>query len=499
MSILGILKTVNFGQRVAEEEGDQLSSYFVETDHWHRLYSDAVDVIYGQKGAGKSALYSLLVARRNDLFDRGVLLAPGENPRGAPAFRALVTDPPVSEREFIALWKLYMACLVSDALDDYGIPGHAAEELHTILEKSGLRQKHTNLQSVLLSAFDYVKRLLRPSAIETGVMLDPALQMPAGVTAKILFAEPSIEETKQGFTSVDRLLELADEALAASNYKLWFLLDRLDVAFSESHQLEQNALRALFHAYLDLLSLKNLRLKIFLRTDIWRRITSTGFREASHITRHLTIEWNRNSLLNLVIRRVLQNEEIVSQYGIQKEQVLFFVLEQEKLFYRLFPDQVEAGARKSNTFDWMVGRTCDATRQCAPRELIHLLNSLREVQTRRLEIGDPEPEGGRLFARGAFKEALPEVSNVRLTQTLYSEYPDARDYIEKLRGEKTQHTLNSLANLWKNELTPEGSFHMARYLAEIGFFEIRGDKGNPIYWVPLLYRDALNLVQGASD
>ncbi|QEM67804.1 hypothetical protein FO488_06310 [Geobacter sp. FeAm09] len=167
VSVLNLLREASFGQRVAEEEGDSLVSYFVETDHWHRLYSDKVDVIYGQKGTGKSALYSLLVTRRDELFDRGVLLAPGENPRGAPAFRALVTDPPASEREFTALWKLYIVCLVSESLSDYGIPGDAATELRLHLEQSGLREKHRNLQSVLLSAFEYVKRLLRPSAFET--------------------------------------------------------------------------------------------------------------------------------------------------------------------------------------------------------------------------------------------------------------------------------------------------------------------------------------------
>lgn len=495
MSTLDILRTLNFGQRVAEEEGDQLASYFVETDHWHRLYSDANDVVYGPKGAGKSALYSLLVDRKDELFDRGILLAPGENPRGAPAFRALVGDPPASEREFIALWKLYIACLISATLEEYGIPGQAADELRTRLEQSGLRQRHKNLQGLLLTAFEYVKRILRPTSVETGLQLDAATQVPSGVTAKITFAEPSLADAELGVASVDRLLALADEALNSAGYKIWILLDRLDVAFTDTHLLEQNA-RALFHTYLDLLSYNNLRLKIFLRTDIWRRITTSGFREASHITRHLTISWNRNSLLNLVIRRILQNDSIINTYGVNKEAVLASADAQETLFYRLFPEQVEAGARKTNTFDWMVGRTCDGSRQCAPRELIHLMNSLREVQIRRLEVGDPEPEGGQLFTRGAFKEALPEVSAVRLTQTLYSEYPDARDFIEKLRGEKTQHTLNSLANLW--QIPVEDALHTSKYLADIGFFEQRGEKRDPMFWVPLLYRDALSLVQGAS-
>src|SRR5262245_47542402 len=117
VGILTVLRDVRFGERVAEDEVDRLASYFVETDHWRRLFSDQVDIVYGPKGAGKSALYSLLVAKKSDLFDRGILLAPAENPRGAPAFKDLVIDPPISEREFISLWKLYLACIVSGALD----------------------------------------------------------------------------------------------------------------------------------------------------------------------------------------------------------------------------------------------------------------------------------------------------------------------------------------------------------------------------------------------
>jgi ABC-type lipoprotein export system ATPase subunit len=52
-----LLNSITFGQRVAEEEGDFLATYFVETDQWKRLYSGEVDIVYGPKGSGKSALY----------------------------------------------------------------------------------------------------------------------------------------------------------------------------------------------------------------------------------------------------------------------------------------------------------------------------------------------------------------------------------------------------------------------------------------------------------
>ena len=412
MPILDVLQQVTFGQRVAEEEGELLATYFVETDQWHRLFSDTADIVYGPKGAGKSALYSLLVARQNDLFDRNVILAPGENPRGATVFQALVTDPPASEREFIFLWKLYLACLIAATLQKYDIKSEDVNELCGCLEKSGLRPKEKNLSTILRSAFDYVKRILRPTAVEGGVQIDPLTGIPIGITGKITFAEPSTEAAQQGITSVDHLLKLGNNAFATAGYGLWILLDRLDVAFSDSPELEQNALRALFHVYLDILSLNNLRLKIFLRTDIWRRITTSGFREASHITRYLTIEWNSASLLNLVIRRAAQNESILSYFDTTKDGILTSTDTQKEFFYRLFPDQVEAGSRKPNTLDWMLGHTCDATKQTAPRELIHLLNAVRDMQVKNLEVGNSEPEGDDFF-RGPFSRKRCQMSLVR--------------------------------------------------------------------------------------
>ena len=45
------LKTARFGERIAEEETQYLSTYFVETDQWQRLYDGSIDVVYGTKGA----------------------------------------------------------------------------------------------------------------------------------------------------------------------------------------------------------------------------------------------------------------------------------------------------------------------------------------------------------------------------------------------------------------------------------------------------------------
>ena len=492
-----VLSEMNFGHRIAEDEGDDLHAYFVETDQWNRIFRGDVDVVYGAKGSGKSAIYSLLLKHAAELRRRGVNVVPAENPRGTPVFANLVEDPPTTEQEFRGLWKLYFLCLIANNLRKSRVSSGPGLAVVQSVEQAGLLPADSSLRGMLRLALDYVRNLLKAESIEGGIKLDPTTGMPAGVTGKITLREPGTSQRAKGVNSADTLLKLANDALTESGQEIWLLLDRLDVAFAESHELESNALRAVFRVYLDLMAFERIALKIFLRTDIWRRITSEGFREASHITRHITLSWESSSLLNLVIRRAIHNEGIRRLYSVDPQEVLRSTANQEALFYKMFPRQVDAGSRKPSTFDWMLSRTCDGSKQTAPRELIHLLSCARDVQLKKLEIGQPEPPNGALFDRTALKEALPEVSKVRYEQTLCAEYPDLRDQLEKLKAEKTQQTAKTLAKIWG--VDKERALSAAERLTEVGFFEKRTIASEPIFWVPFLYRDSLEMIQGPAE
>ncbi|WP_181578322.1 hypothetical protein [Arthrobacter sp. AQ5-05] len=39
---LEVLRDLSFGERVAEEEADQLASYFVQTDQWRQVFDGKV-------------------------------------------------------------------------------------------------------------------------------------------------------------------------------------------------------------------------------------------------------------------------------------------------------------------------------------------------------------------------------------------------------------------------------------------------------------------------
>ena len=145
----------------------------------------------------------------------------------------------------------------------------------------------------------------------------------------------------------------------------------------------------------------------------------------------------------------------------------------------------------------MVTRCADAKEVTAPRELIHLLNELRTEEIKRLEKNNKMPDGDVLFDRSVFKLALASVSNVRLDQTIYAEYPLKKQLIEKLRNQKTEQTEESLGSLWGVDI--ESARTKADELVDLGFFQRRDRQGEATYWVPYLYRDALHMIQGKAE
>lgn len=488
-----VIESLNFGARIAEEERESLAAYFVETDQWRKVINDQVDIVFGPKGSGKSAIYTSLANRERELGDEGILIISAENPRGATVFRGLVADPPTSEVEFISIWKLYVLTLIGSLISDYGFTGKPAKTVvATLAGEDLLSGVDAPLSVRFRKVWDWIKSVVGRTVSETSVHLDPSLNVSA-VTWKISLQEPSATESRAGTLSIDELLEKANQALAENEFSTWILFDRLDVAFAESHQLEANGLRALFKAYLDIASLDCIRLKIFLRSDIWSEITAGGFREASHITRDLRIEWGSDALLNLVVRRSLKNPAVVEFYGDDPARVLLDSNEQRAFFDRMVPDQVDVG-KNPRTFEWILGRVQDGTKVSAPREVIHLLNEARDAQQRMLERGEPEPYGMELLSRAAFREAQLPVSKVRLEQTYYAEYPKERTWVESLEGEKTEYTVDALAELW-GVARPE-TVARAQRLVDTGFLERRADRGT--YWVPFLYRPALRLRQGSA-
>jgi hypothetical protein len=74
--------------------------------------------------------------------------------------------------------------------------------------------------------------------------MDPISGLPKGFNGKISFSEDGNTSPDQNTKSVDELLDILNGVLKQNDWKVWILLDRLDVAFAEHPDLEANALKA---------------------------------------------------------------------------------------------------------------------------------------------------------------------------------------------------------------------------------------------------------------
>lgn len=492
-----IIEDISFGGRTAEEESDRLAHYFVETEQWRKVWEDEVDVVFAPKGGGKSAIYSMLVSREDLLFGREIILVPGENPTGATAFEPIQIEPPTSETEFVRIWRLYFLVLLVNELERYGVVSGKLDGVRVSLASIGLTEGIEQKRAIVARVRDALRKWFSPGSLEASVSVDPLTGAPTGVSARVTFEEPSTDQERAGIVSVDKLYEDVNDVLAEQGFRVWLMLDRLDVAFTASPDLEANALRALFRVYKLLEPLRQLRLKIFLRTDIWSEITAGGFRETSHITRDMSLQWNRANLLKLITQRLIQSEELVEALGVDPVQAVATATAQQNLFDRVFPKQVDAGTRKPATFDWCLSRTEDGKKIAAPRELIHLFTVVRDRQLGRIDNGEAAIPDDIFFEAQTFREAHPEVSDTRLQKTIYPEYPWLKNWLEALRGQRTLQDRMSLESLWGCD-TAEAEGRIRR-LVDVGFFEVQGPATDRTYKVPFLYRPALELIQGSAD
>lgn len=496
MEKIGVLKKTSIGKRVAEDEGSELKNYFVKTDQWEKIYSGDIDIIYGPKGSGKSALYLLLIQNKDILAKNNILLEPAENIKGSTIFSDIKLDPPTSESSFIFLWKIFIFLLLLKNAKANRIGGKEVQTLIRKLENLGIIPQRASLLMIFKSARNMLDKLAKAdiSAMEITTAFDQVTGAPT-FSGKLEFQKGKADD-RINKIQIDELLDFINKKYANTSKNVWVLFDRLDVAFIDNKEIEKNALRALFRVYNDFKRYSNVSLKIFVRDDIWKRITEGGFSEASHITKSTDISWNENGIINLIVSRLMNNREFGKYVDMKKNDVMKDFKKQEKIIKMVFPDQIDSG-KNPKMIDWIITRTYDSSKRISPREIIHLIDEAKKDQIKKLERGERVPEKKILISRASFKEAIQVVSKVRYQQTLCAEYSEYRQYMDKLNGEKAELSVVRLMELW--EISKKEVESICNELCQIGFFEKKGERKQPTYWVPFVYRDALDLIRGKSD
>ncbi len=490
---------INFGNRVAEDEENQFPDYFLPTRYWKNLINGKVDVVLGPKGSGKSALYLNLLSKEEELKNKNILLFKAENPRGDTIFSlfnqitatSTYESPKVEyliEQDIIAFWKLYFLTIIVTGLNKEQQEECELKKVIEIFEECGLIPTEKNLKNIFRHVIHYLKQVVTLQFFQPEVELDPLSGTIKSIKGKISFEELSPKKIEEGHLTLDDLFDLVNKGLEKSKNQIWVAIDRLDVAFQEDLTLEKRALKSLFIVYNSLKRYTNINLKIFLRDDIWEKITVDGLREASHITKKETIEWSKNNTFFLILKRILKSTEICDLYNCNAQGVLVNIENQRALFNQIFPINMELpNGEVKPTFDWMLEMLRDGNNLFTPREIIHLLNEINSTQEEMLRVGN-SVEGNKLYSKEALKNSIKEVSKVKFEQTLLAENPHLVDLINSnFRYATSKINLDWVKETF--ELPNDNQAHgFCETFQKVGFLKrLNVDE----YWIPYLYQEAL--------
>ena len=482
------LAAINLGEVVAEHE-EHLAEYFVETPDFRAICQDRHDLILGVKGSGKSAIARVLVTpdfEISELDDVDVI--PAFNVGGSPFFSQLPDG--LDESGYRRLWLAFFLSLAGVHLVDRYDSLSDVKQLSKALSEAGLINANGSTSSVWRRLVGALRNITPEASIEISENGTPVL------TGRILGSaqETSTPESTPAwfdpsFDAVE-LVEMITHILEVSGRRCWSILDRLDESFADRPGAETLALRGLLRALLDVSGPSSrLRVKAFLRFDIFERITrDSGFVNLDHF-RDLRLVWSRKGITDVLGRRLCASEDLVR---------LCATSDQDSLLSSVLPRYVHyfTGGRvtRMTTIPWCIDQSSSVPGEPSPRNALQLVRlAVRHAS------GDPSYRVRTFDSTQALvrvedlMKGWEHLSKERLENHLFAEHNELRHVVESFRGGNERFDLDFL----KSMRVPTGylSESQIRELVRSGFLVVNS---NRTYSVARLYCPALKLNAGTS-
>jgi hypothetical protein len=507
--VVSQLQIMDLGASVAELD-HLLQAARVETSAYTDLLNDRVDLIPGTKGSGKSALFRIFVDFLPDhlLRQRRVVVAHGIQSPGDPVFHAFTDQfERLSEEEFISFWCIYLVSLAHE----HFVKGERYANLlrDASNEIAAFRRACQSARIPEIEARKSLKDVLDWALFVLRSWRPKVTYKPKDGPGEIEFdlfgrAESPIAEEHGGGPNehdvlpkyVNNINEALDSIVKRAGLSLWLMVDRLDEVFPRRSDLERRALRGLLRT-MRFFSTERMRVKVFLRDDMLDQVVRSkdGFTALTHVTARQadTLRWTEDQILCMVVKRIFTNRKIADYLEVDSERLNANAEYRSQCFYRVFPPTVHRGPKQSSTLSWIYNRCSDGRGVVTPRDVLDLL--IRAKQRQQDDCAaNAEGVSPFLIGPSALQYGLEELSKKKRQTYLEAEFPHLWEHIEKFASGKTEYDEASIRRILGKNWKP-----IADDLVSIGLFLRKQTReGNPIYWVPFLYRGGLDLTQGKA-
>lgn len=430
---LKLIKSLSFPRRDASSifDGD-FDAMFQKTADFERCLDDALWVIRGRKGTGKSTLYTLFTKHKDNAekLSRGrlegikILSGHGNSNQFRPAtdvFSDIQKILNKTETDWLSLWRAYATIYLYQSIPEF----------EDILKKAKLKPLLTRLQ------YNFGKE---ESKLWTSKH-----------TTKL--GEFATDQNINGYCR--DAISYINHWLKENNQKIWLLYDDLDQDIKENSSWQQEALGGLMRLIYDSnnQNLYNIRFKVFLREDIW---ASLVFTNKSHLgdDRTLLLQWGKEDFFRLAYRLAVSGSAEFKTFANRNLPLAENELDEadeETLRKALAPLWgLRQKSKNAYVAQWVYTRLTDSSGNTYPRSLTILLIKARKVELEQKQ-GRSSPSD-HLLRWKSLTDGLTAAS-IERCDALKNEYPELMPFFEQIHRLRSLFREKDLTEIWKETLS----------------------------------------------
>ncbi len=448
-----ILTNFSFSTGMAEDQQD-LFETFVETDSVKKALSPEIPLILGRKGTGKTAVFRRLSEGENQ--DAFIVTPPPALSRGhnffldISGFKEIERTLKKTEADWREFWTIYICLICHDKMleSKNKVPPPPDKSINALLEPKP------------------------KSSLEVNNLIEKFINVP-----------------KYGLIANDWFLKL-DRAAAVDTM---LLFDGLDTGFGhheEDRKRRKEALEGLFTFITDSGErLENLKFKIMLREDIWKKLK---FENKSHFFgRTAQLKWaDQISFLKIVLKQAMRNESFNTRLDnrIASRDIEFWGEQEVITAWNLLVGERMRGGQTAFTRNWVWKRLADGNNDHSPRYLLQLLHEAVDWEKRESRRN---PYHRSIIRPSALSKVFPEVSKQALGALRDEEFPELAELMTALT--EISYTPVNASQLNKR-ITSHDLVNLAIEVGLLGIYDSSEEEINR-YKVPEIYRYALEMTR----
>lgn len=461
---------LRFGDEAAERDSLLGENYIARTNDLSALLSGERTIVLGDRGAGKSALFTRLrehEERESD--DNAVVVEVSRDIANVLQAMNVRETSGSSADEFKALWLAYLAAIVGRGLVRKGIvPDRTRSRLrrmtHTVLHSFGWGDlaKETVLERSLRHARDI---FLGGVTLSVGPLtIDPKEVARAGRRNKF---------------EVTAFLEQANLELEKRGVRLTVAFDQIDEAYKYNREVQESMVQGLFLAEAYVSQMSSIRLCAFLRTDLFEVFDIQE--KNKFISRIVRLEWPRRELIRMILSRICSNPELSGIGELLENEGLDERVATEGALRIIFPETLEG-----NPFEqWLFKLLANGNQRVSPRQIVIFLNIARGIESSMVRNSDRLT----LFRPQSILDSMTRLS-VLSYEEFVSDFRVAREFVQSCRAAKiSDFELEEVEELFSED---EGTVaEQVECLERLGFLERRiVDRGGTLearFVIPALF------------